>query len=199
MSNSFRPHGRYPARHFCPSDFLGKNTGGGCHFLLQSIFLTQGSNLCLLHCQVDSWPVSHEGSSRSLIFKDQRGDGLCHLMVWLSPSTASLLLSLFPQRGSCYVLESHLVWLLYFFFRESNPVLIVENIAFNFLRNQDIFFPSFCDAASGGWGRKAGSRLAQLFHIFSPTLLSYSLIHRFWLVSWLHSYPTWGAFLVAQW
>ena len=44
--------------------------------------------------------------------------------------------------GSCYVLERHLVWLLYFF-RESNPVLIVENIAFkqfNFLRYQDIFF-----------------------------------------------------------
>ena len=35
------------------------------------------------------------------------------------------------------------MWLLYFFFRESNPVLKVENIAFkqfNFLRYQDIFF-----------------------------------------------------------
>ena len=28
---------------------LGKNTGVGCHFLLQGIFSTQGSNLCLLH------------------------------------------------------------------------------------------------------------------------------------------------------
>ena len=27
----------------------GKNTGVGCHFLLQGISLTQGSNLCLLH------------------------------------------------------------------------------------------------------------------------------------------------------
>ena len=34
-----------------------KNTGVGCHFFLQKIFLTQGSNLCLLHCQVDSLPV----------------------------------------------------------------------------------------------------------------------------------------------
>ena len=33
----------------CPRDFLGKNTGVGCHFLLQGIFLTQGSNPCLLH------------------------------------------------------------------------------------------------------------------------------------------------------
>ena len=29
-------------------DFPGKNTGGGCHFLLQGIFLPQGSNLQLL-------------------------------------------------------------------------------------------------------------------------------------------------------
>ena len=32
----------------CPWDSPGKNTGVGCHFLLQGIFLTQGSNLCLL-------------------------------------------------------------------------------------------------------------------------------------------------------
>ena len=29
-------------------DSPGKNTGVGCHFLLQGIFLTQGSNWCLL-------------------------------------------------------------------------------------------------------------------------------------------------------
>ena len=36
-------------------DFPGKNTGVGCHFLLQRIFATQGSNphlLCLWHWQV---------------------------------------------------------------------------------------------------------------------------------------------------
>ena len=32
-------------------DSLGKNTGVGCHFLLQGIFLDQGSNLHLLHWQ----------------------------------------------------------------------------------------------------------------------------------------------------
>ena len=36
-------------RFFCPWDFAGKNTGMHCHFLLQGIFLTQGSNHCLLH------------------------------------------------------------------------------------------------------------------------------------------------------
>ena len=45
-----------------PWDFLGKSTGVGCHFLLQGILLTQGSNLCLLHWQADSLLLSHLGS-----------------------------------------------------------------------------------------------------------------------------------------
>ena len=31
--------------------FPGKNTGVGCHFLLQGIFPTQGSNPGVLHCR----------------------------------------------------------------------------------------------------------------------------------------------------
>ena len=38
-------------RLLCPWDFPGKNTGVGCHALLQGIFPTQGSNPCLLHCR----------------------------------------------------------------------------------------------------------------------------------------------------
>ena len=32
-------------------EFPGKNTGVGCHFLLQGIFPTQGLNPCLPHCR----------------------------------------------------------------------------------------------------------------------------------------------------
>ena len=39
-----QPHGLWSARLLCPWNFLGKNTGVGCHALLQGIFLTQGSN-----------------------------------------------------------------------------------------------------------------------------------------------------------
>ena len=52
------------ANLLCPWDSPGKNTGVGCHSLLQGIFLTQGSNLCLLHLmywQVDSLPWSYLG------------------------------------------------------------------------------------------------------------------------------------------
>ena len=43
-------------------DFPGKNTGVGCHFLLQGIFWTQRSNLHLLHWQMDFLPLSYLGS-----------------------------------------------------------------------------------------------------------------------------------------
>ena len=39
-----RSHGLQPSRFLCPWDFPGKNTGVGCHFLLQGIFLIQGSS-----------------------------------------------------------------------------------------------------------------------------------------------------------
>ena len=45
-------------------DSPGKNTGVGCHALLQGIFLTQGSNphlLCLLYWQTGSLPLVPPG------------------------------------------------------------------------------------------------------------------------------------------
>ena len=41
-------------RLLCPCGSPGKNTGVGCHSLLQGIFPAQGSNLSLLHLQADS-------------------------------------------------------------------------------------------------------------------------------------------------
>ena len=62
MSDPLGPHGLWPCRLLCPWDSPGKDTGVGCHFLLQGIFLVQGSNPCLLHWQMDSLPLSHQGS-----------------------------------------------------------------------------------------------------------------------------------------
>ena len=65
VSKSLQPHGLYSTRRLCPEDFPGKNTGVGCHFLLQGIFPTQGSNprlLCLLHCWWIPHLLSHWGS-----------------------------------------------------------------------------------------------------------------------------------------
>ena len=54
---------RTVARQAPPSmDFPGKDTGVGCHFLLQGIFVAQESNPHLLHWQVDTLPLTHQGS-----------------------------------------------------------------------------------------------------------------------------------------
>ena len=61
MADSLRPH-ELQASGFCyPWNFPGKNTGSGCHFLLQGTFPIQGLN-CLLHWQADSLPLSNMGS-----------------------------------------------------------------------------------------------------------------------------------------
>ena len=44
MSDSVRPHRRQPTRLPCPWDSPGKNTGVGCHFLLDSPKYTEAQN-----------------------------------------------------------------------------------------------------------------------------------------------------------
>ena len=45
-----------------PWDFQGKSTGVGCHFLLQGLFPTQGSNPGLSHCRQTLYHLSHQES-----------------------------------------------------------------------------------------------------------------------------------------
>ena len=75
VSDSLQPHG-LPTRLLCPWDFPGKNTGIGCYFLLEWLFLTQGLNPCLI-CPVlaggffttsATWEVPE--SSGGLVKKD---------------------------------------------------------------------------------------------------------------------------------
>ena len=54
----------------CPWNFPGKNSRANCHFLLQRIFPTQGSNLhllSLLHWQADSLPLHQLGNLAHVI------------------------------------------------------------------------------------------------------------------------------------
>ena len=46
-----------------PWDFPGKNTAVGCHFLLQGIFPTQGTEPGLLHCRQILDHLNHQGYS----------------------------------------------------------------------------------------------------------------------------------------
>ena len=51
VSELLRPHGLYLISFLCPWNSLGKNTGVGNCFILQRIFLFQGSNPDLPHCR----------------------------------------------------------------------------------------------------------------------------------------------------
>ena len=65
MSDSVRPHRRQPTRFRCPWDSPGKNTGVGCHFLLQYVKV---KSCPTLHDPMD---CSLPGSSIHGIFQER--------------------------------------------------------------------------------------------------------------------------------
>ena len=69
-ADSVRPHRRQPIRLLCPWDSPGKNTGVGCHFLLQCMKLKSESEVTQL-CPTRSDPMdcSPSGSSIHGIFQ----------------------------------------------------------------------------------------------------------------------------------
>ena len=80
VSDSLRPNGLYPARLLCPWDSPGKNTGVGCHALLQGIFLTQGSNPGLLHCRQILYTIGEaqgQHGSNLNVYQQRNGSRRC--------------------------------------------------------------------------------------------------------------------------
>ena len=72
----FNPMDSSPPGSSVHRDSPGKNTGVGCHALLQGIFPIQGSNPGLLHCRKILYHLSHQGSPSCLqemnfIYKDK--------------------------------------------------------------------------------------------------------------------------------
>ena len=55
----------------------------GCHFFFQGIFLTQGSNLGLLHYRQILHCLSHQGSPSLVVRKHQNSDILVRLFCWI--------------------------------------------------------------------------------------------------------------------
>ena len=50
VSDSFATPWTITHQALLSTEFSNKNTGVGCHFLLQGIFRTEGSNPDILHC-----------------------------------------------------------------------------------------------------------------------------------------------------
>ena len=70
MSDSVRPHRQQPTRLLCPRDSPGKNTGVGCHFLLQCMKVKSESEVAQ-SCPTLSDPMdcSLPGSSVNGVFQ----------------------------------------------------------------------------------------------------------------------------------
>ena len=84
-------------------DSLGKNTGLGCHALLQGIFLTQGSNLhllCLLHWQAGSLPLVLCGKCQYILYLTK-----LYLIICLSPRKHTT-----PKPGFLYLFTDDINW-----------------------------------------------------------------------------------------
>ena len=84
MSDSVRPHGRQPTRFPRPWDSLGKNTGVGCHFLLQWMKVKSESEVTqscpTLHDSMDCGPP---GSSTMEFSRQEYWSGVPSLITKL--------------------------------------------------------------------------------------------------------------------
>ena len=123
VSDSF---GLLPAGLLCTWDFSGKNTGVGCHFLLQGIFPTQGSNphfLCLLRCRKILYPLSHQWNPRLFTVKII----LSCLFTWLMLKIL-FIIAFFMKNWVCIYFS--IIWLFElesFFF-----IVNWQNFSFSF-------------------------------------------------------------------
>ena len=89
VSDSLQLHGLWPSRLLCPWDSLGKNTGVGCHALLQGILPTQGQhpiNPSTFQAQprpegVEKWTISWCKEMQRHVAKEhgyKKGNNCCH-------------------------------------------------------------------------------------------------------------------------
>ena len=122
VSDSLQPQGQYPTRLLRPWDFPGKNTGVGCHFLLQGIFPTQGLKPGLPHCRQTLYCLSHQGSPTL------QPHGLYSPWNSLGQNTGmgscSLLQGIFPTQGSNPGLP-HCRWILNQLSHQGSPRILM--------------------------------------------------------------------------
>ena len=111
-----------PARLLCPWDSPGMDTGVGCHFFLQGIFPTQGSNQCLLTSPVlagrffttsDTWEALlgySQFNSVVVVSSEQQRDSAIRIHVSIVPQTPPIQADI-QHWVEFHVLEVCLYWL----------------------------------------------------------------------------------------
>ena len=101
VSDSLRPHRRQPTRLPRPWDSPGKNTGVGCHFLLQCMKMKSESEVAqsspTLSDPIDCAPRAGENQCPVLFFTPRQD---CHLLVTLKKSTSVPSIQSFASLSS---------------------------------------------------------------------------------------------------
>ena len=104
-------HELEPARLLCPWNFPGKNTGAGCHFLLQGIFPPPGLKQGLLHCMQMLYHLNHQGRPTSKVgtsVKEKFKPKLLPLiLIFLSLKLGKILLKI-EHLQLKFLIEMHL-------------------------------------------------------------------------------------------
>ena len=80
MSDSLRPHRWQPTRLLCSWGSPGKNTGVGCHFLLQCMKVKSESKVPQSCPICNQWTAAHK-ASLSMGFSRQGYSMVCHLLL----------------------------------------------------------------------------------------------------------------------
>ena len=122
-----------------------KNTGVGCHALLQEIFPTHGSNPGLPHCRQILYRLSHQGSDYNLL------TGLLSLLSTFQKSVTLLqrhIIKWSPSQyfSSFYVL-SFLIWLhpiFHLFFLFVYSYLLCTFLPATYLFDRSLLMPALC-------------------------------------------------------
>ena len=97
MSDSVRPHRRQPTRLPCPGDSPGKNTGVGCHFLLQRMKVKSESEVA------ESCPTLSDLMDCSLPGSSIHGIFRATVLEWGAIAFSHQDLNYIYQTGSCWL------------------------------------------------------------------------------------------------
>ena len=125
MSDSVRPHRRQPTRLSCPWDSPGKNTGVGCHFLLQCM-KAKSERYCIIKKKnVKKNPQSRRQSMiMSILHYQMSSEGsyfekecfLSLLFYYMKLNIILLYLNHISSFGGGTTLPYNITWSIFFVF-----------------------------------------------------------------------------------
>ena len=116
MSDSVRPHRRQPIRLPCPWDSPGKNTGVGCHFLLQCMkWKVKVKLLSCVRLFETPWTAAYQAPPSMGFSRQEYWSGV-PLLAQIWALTILLTISYFLRHFKVSVCQPAPICIFFFFF-----------------------------------------------------------------------------------